>query len=279
MVIDSHQHFWRYERGQYPWITEDISVLRRDYLPEDLAMIMDRNNIDGTVVVQARQNILENEFLTQLASEQPWILGVVGWINLTDPNAEELIQHWANYTFFKGIRYTFSPDLWELNHKVFVRSLRTLASKELTFDLLVHETTIKAAVQLTRQFPDNKFVLNHIGKPDIRAGLTSPWASHIKDLGERENVSCKVSGLVSRPRDASITQAGFTRFLDVVLEHFGSSRLMFGSDWPVCTLCKTYAEVLDVIKTYIAKLPDSEKAAIMGQNTLRIYELTPSIPK
>ncbi len=275
MRIDSHQHFWHYEKTQYPWITDDIPALQRNFLPADLEPIIARHGIDGTVVVQARQDARENAYLLQLAAANPWILGVVGWIDLTAADAAEQIQTCTDHTLFKGIRYTFSPELGELQDASFRRSMQALATQNLTFDLLVQEATLEGAVRLVQQFPDNRFVLDHIGKPDILGGALSPWDASIRALGARENVVCKVSGLVYRPDHAAIPQAGFTRFLDVVFAHFDPDRLMFGSDWPVCTLCKTYTEVLTVVSTYMAGLSDTEQQAVMGGTAMRAYRLAP----
>lgn len=274
MHIDSHQHFWHYEKSQYPWITDDIPALQRDFLPDALAAIIARHSIDGTVVVQAREDVQENAYLLQLAAENPWILGVVGWIDLAARDAAEQIQECAANPLFKGIRYSRS-DLGTGPPDSLRRGMQALAARNLTFDLLVTAATLEGAVQLVQQFPDNQFVLDHIGKPDILAGEMSPWNAHIRELGSRPNVACKVSGLVYRPVHAAISQAGFVRFLDVVFAHFGPDRLMFGSDWPVCTLCKTYAEVLAIVSTYIKALPHTEQQAVMGRTAMRIYRLAP----
>ncbi len=273
MYIDAHQHFWHFEKSQYPWITDDIPALQRHFLPADLAATCTRHHIDGTVAVQARQAVHENDYLLQLAAANPWIRGVVGWIELTAPEAVDQIRGYATYTHFKGVRYTCSTELWELQDAYFEQSMRVLADRNLTFDLLVHTGILAETVRLVEAYPDNRFVLNHIGKPNILAGQLAPWDAGIQRLGACPNVVCKVSGLVSRPGHAAIPQAGFVPFLDVVFKHFGPKRLMFGSDWPVCTLCKTYAEVLAIVQSYIAGLTHSEQEAVMGQTALRTYRL------
>ena len=279
MKIDSHQHFWNFtvHAEDYVWMSDEYGVLRRDFLPDDLAPILTEIGFDGTVAVQARELVAETDFLLELADRTPWILGVVGWIDLCAPDAEPLVERYAAQPKLKGLRllihdrpdpeFAVSPD--------HVRGIGWLARYSLTYDLLLKPPHLRPATRLVDQFPNQKFVVDHIAKPDIASGGLSPWAEDLRDLARRPNVFCKVSGLVTTADWATWTPAQFAPYLDVVLEAFGPSRLMIGSDWPVCTCAASYQRTMQTTMDWAACLSADEQAELLGGTCANFYGLKP----
>ena len=273
--IDSHQHFWHYQPAEYPWIGAQMGVLKRDYLPADLLPLMQANGIDGTVAVQARQNLTETEWLLQLADEHALIRGVVGWVDLRAADVAAQLEKFAAYPKLVGIRHIIhdEPDDGFMLRPDFMRGLTVLQDFDLRYDLLLFPKHLPLATKIVRQFPQQPFVLDHIAKPFIKDGVIEPWQRDIRELAACDNVSCKVSGMVTEAAWQSWTQADFRPYLDVVFDCFGIDRLMFGSDWPVCTLSGSYGEVAGIVRQYISALSASEQAQVMGGNASRFYQL------
>ena len=275
MVIDSHQHFWEYDPVRYAWIDDSMKVLQKDFLPADLGPILKDNKVDGCVAVQADQSEAETEFLLRMAGENDFIKGVVGWVDLRADNIADRLAYFSQDKKLKGIRHIVQeePDPEFMLRKDFQNGIGHLARFGLTYDILVYPNQLAAAVLLTRAFPDQKFVLDHIAKPRISEGLDSEWVHHIKELALNANVSCKVSGMVTETRNFKWQQEDFSPFIEMVLDAFGWQRLLYGSDWPVCLLGGSYKEVLTIVKDYMDKLPEKEKAGIMGLNAINFYSL------
>ena len=247
MKLDSHQHFWRYDAAQYPWIPAG-SPLQRDWLPADLAALQGPLGFGGSIAVQARQSLAESHWLLGLADADPRILGVVGWVDLQSDSVEESLAMLAAHPKFVGVRHVVQdePDDRFLLRPAFLRGLGRLRAHGLTYDLLVYPRQLPAAIEVVRQFPEQPFVLDHIAKPLIRDGMVSPWREQIRELARFPNVCCKVSGMVTEADHRSWKPDQFHPYLDVVLEAFGPGRLLFGSDWPVCLLAASYPEVLEL---------------------------------
>ncbi|MBL9175960.1 MAG: amidohydrolase family protein [Verrucomicrobiales bacterium] len=247
MKLDSHQHFWRYDAGQYPWIPAG-SPLQRDWLPADLAALQAPLGFGGSIAVQARQSLAESHWLLGLADADPRILGVVGWVDLQSDSVEESLAALAAHPKFVGVRHVVQdePDDRFMLRPAFLRGLGRLRAHGLTYDLLVYPRQLPAAIEVVRQFPEQPFVLDHIAKPLIRDGVVAPWCERIRELARFPNVCCKVSGMVTEADHRSWKPDQFLPYLDWVLEAFGPGRLMFGSDWPVCLLAATYPEVLEL---------------------------------
>ncbi len=256
-------------------MTDEMDVLKRNYLPEDLSPLMAETSIGGTVVVQARQNLDETTWLLHLADNHSFIEGVVGWVDLRSSNVAEQLAKFAPHPKLVGVRHVVhdEPDDQFMLRDDFLHGLRELKPFDLTYDLLLFPKHLPVAVKVVQQFPGQPFVLDHIAKPLIRDGTLEPWATHIRELANYDHVSCKVSGMVTEAAWRGWSQDDFLPYLDVVFDCFGSDRLLFGSDWPVCTLAGSYSEVVGIVLSYIGQLTDAEQAKIMGKNAAAFYGL------
>ena len=273
--IDSHQHFWRYDAAEYPWMGERHAPIKRDMLPLDMQPLLDATRMNGTVAVQARQDLRECAFLLALADEYDFVRGVVGWVDLRADDIEAQLERYAGHPRFVGVRHIVhdeADDRFMLGGG-FLRGLAALQAWDLRYDLLLFPRHIRVAIDVVRRFPQQPFVLDHIAKPFIRDGTLQPWQRDIRELAAHDNVFCKVSGMVTEAKWGRWKQADFAPYLDVVFDCFGIERLMFGSDWPVCELAGSYSEVVGIVETYIAALSADEQAAIMGGNAVNFYGL------
>ncbi len=273
--IDSHQHFWRYNSEDYPWIDASRSALMVDYMPPDLAPLLATSGIDGTVAVQARQTPRETDFLLELADQVDIIRGVVGWVDMRAEDVEAQLERFAAHPRMVGVRHIVhdeADDRFMLGGN-FLRGMARLKQHDLRYDLLLFPRHLPVAVEVVRRFPQQLFVLDHIAKPFIKDGLLEPWARDIRALAGHDNVWCKVSGMVTEAAWGAWTPADFTPYLDVVFDCFGVERLMFGSDWPVCSLAGSYRDVVGIVESYIAALSAAEQAAVMGGNAAAFYQL------
>lgn len=275
MKIDAHQHFWRYDPVRDRWINDQMALLRRDYLPEHLAPELGRNGIEATIAVQADQSEDETNFLLELAERHASIAGVVGWVDLRSPRLRERLEHFSRFDRLVGFRHIVQAerdDHFLLQHD-FIRGLRQLQPYSYTYDLLVYPRQLPAAVELAARLPEQAFVLDHIGKPEIRLGHRGGWKQQIRELAAQPNVHCKLSGIVTEADWKTWTPEQCKPYLDAVFEAFGPKRLMFGSDWPVCLLAANYRQVLDLINDYTAQCAPEEQDAIMGMNATLFYRI------
>jgi L-fuconolactonase len=274
MIIDSHQHFWKYDPVKDPWITNSMEVIRKDFLPKDLKPILETNKFDGCIAVQAAQSEEETEFLLQCSKENQFIKGVVGWVDLRAANIEERLVYFSKDKKFKGVRHIvqMEKDDFVLGSD-FQNGISKLEQFELTYDILVNPKQLPAAVELVKKFPKQQFILDHIAKPKISQKLEEQWLESIQNLATYQNVSCKLSGLVTETEDLKWNESDFTPFLNVIVDSFGVDRLLFGSDWPVCLLAAEYKEVLQIIQNYLNDFSIEDKAKIFGKNAIRIYNL------
>lgn len=273
MRIDSHQHFWEYDPARDHWITDDMSVLRRDFIPEDLIPEMKDHGINGCIAVQADQSETETRFLLDLASRHPQILGVVGWLDLCSPGIRDSLHTYANCGKLRGLRHIVQAERDDrfVMRESFLHGISCLKEFGLTYDILVYEHQLPAALELATHFPDQLFVIDHIGKPPIRSGERIPWARCIREIAKLKNVYCKISGLITEADWQHWRSEDITPYLDIVFESFGAYRVMFGSDWPVCLLAGTYGRVVDLIQNYTERLPSTVKASVFGLNAKRFY--------
>lgn len=275
MRIDSHQHFWYYTEERSTWIDHAMPELRRDFLPGELEPILREHKMDGSVLVQAFHDESQNEFMMEVAAQNSFVKGVVGWTDLSAENVEERLSHYSQHNIIKGFRHTDYDAFGEfLLRKPFLNGISRLAKYGFTYDILLFEYQLVSAVELVRKFPDQVFVLNHLGKPQIGLGLTDDWRSSIMELGKSPNVFCKLSGMTTDTMNFEWETPDFFPFLDVVVEAFGVDRLMFGSDWPVHICSATYPELLNILDTYFAGYSREDMAKIYGLNALRAYNIT-----
>ena len=275
MKIDTHQHFWKYSKEQYPWIGEGMEVLAQDRLPADLNPVLEANGIEGTVALQARQVVAETEALLTMAEEYDFIRGVVGWVDLRSPDVEAQLERFRDRAKMVGVRHVVQdePDDQFVLRDDFMRGIGKLKAYELVYDILIFPHQLPAAIELARRFPDQVFILDHMAKPSIKDRQMSPWENDIRKLASFENVSCKISGMVTEADWHNWTVEDFTPYMDAVLEAFGAERLTIGSDWPVCTLAGQYVSVISIAADLIAQLSDNEQKAIWEGNPKRIYGL------
>ena len=273
--IDSHQHFWLYNAEEYPWMGEAHGPIKHDFMPPDLQPLMAATGIDGTVAVQARQNLRETEFLLELSDQYDLVRGVVGWVDMRADDVEAQLERFARHPGMVGVRHIVHDEVDDrfMLGGNFLRGLAALKQHDLRYDLLLYPRHLRVAIDVVKRFPEQRFVLDHIAKPFIKDGALEPWASDIRELASYDNVSCKVSGMVTEAAWGAWTQDDYTPYLDVVFDCFGVDRLMFGSDWPVCTLSGSYSEVVGIVENYIAALSAEEQAKVMGGNAIDFYQL------
>jgi L-fuconolactonase len=273
--IDAHQHFWRYTAAEYGWINEQMAFLRSDFLPRDLKRLLDDNGFEGSIAVQARQSLEETRWLLELAEENNFIQGVVGWVDLCSTQLRGQLEELASHKKLVGVRHVLQdePDDHFMTRPEFKRGIAQLAEFGFAYDLLLHPRHLPVAAQLVQGFPAQTFVLDHLAKPGIADGTLEPWRRDIRELAKFPNVSCKLSGMVTEARWKQWKQDDFRRYLDVVLESFGPSRLMVGSDWPVCTLSADYAHAVGIVFEFLQKLTKTEREGILGGNCARIYRI------
>jgi L-fuconolactonase len=275
MWLDAHQHFWRYDANEYGWIDDRMAVLKRDFTADDLAPHLAEHSISGTVAVQAQHSLSETEALLAIADEHPFVRGVVGWVDLCSSDAAAQLERFVDHPRFVGVRHIVQdePDERFLLRDDFVRGVRLLEPLGLTYDVLVFPRQLPAAVELVAKLPNQRFVLDHIAKPPIAAGAMDGWEADLRRLAGHENVSCKVSGMVTEARWESWSPKDFEPYLDAVFDSFGTERLMFGSDWPVCTLAAPYQSVVDIVRGYLEQGSEDEREAVMGDNAIAFYGL------
>lgn len=275
MRIDAHQHFWKYSAEQYGWINDEMAVLKRDFLPADLQPLLEAEQFDGSIAVQARQDAEETEWLLELAERHDFIKGVVGWVDLCSPDVDEDLERLARHSKFVGVRHILQsePDQEFMLRVDFKRGIGMLAKHGLTYDLLLYPRHLPVAVKLVQTFPKQQFVLDHIAKPPIGDGLVEPWDRDIRELAKFENVWCKLSGMVTEARWKEWEPTDFRPYLDVVFEAFGPDRVMIGSDWPVCTVSADYAATMGIVREYVKQFNAGEQEDLLGGNCARFYEM------
>jgi L-fuconolactonase len=240
-----------------------------------LAPLLKAASIDGTVSVQARQVVEESYWLLELADQNPFIKGVVGWVDLRSPKVAEQLEKLARYPKLRGVRHVVhdEPDDRFMMREDFRRGLKELKKYKLPYDLLLFPRHLPIACELLKQFPEQPFVLDHIAKPLIKERKMEPWRTDLRRLAEFTNVHCKVSGMVTEADWAHWKRRDFTPYLDVVFESFGTKRIMIGSDWPVCTLAGTYSGVMQIAANYVQRLSSDERTDVWSENARRFYGL------
>lgn len=274
MKIDSHQHYWHFNTADYGWMGENMSVIKRDFLPTDLLPELKSINFDGSVAVQARQSLEETNWLLQLADEHPHIKGVVGWLDLQSEQAEEQIAAFAKHPKAVGVRHVIhdEEDIDFMLRPEFIRGVQLLEKYDMAYDILIFPKHLTNTIEFVKQFSEKQtFVIDHIAKPLIKDGIVSPWKEDIAALAKFPNVYCKVSGMVTEADWNIWTPENIRPYLDVVMEAFGPERILIGSDWPVCLVAGKYSEVMQVVIDYISTFTEKEQALMLGENAAKAY--------
>jgi len=274
MIIDAHQHLWKYDPVRDNWIEDSMEVLREDFLPKDLKPILDANGVAGCIAVQADQSEEETEFLLKCAQENPFLKGVVGWVDLRAGNVEERLANYSRNEYFKGVRHIDQAEKDDfLLNKDFQNGVGKLSQYGLSYDLLIYPRQFPATLEMVEKFPNQIFVLDHIAKPSVSEKLDAEWVKNILLLSKHENVFCKISGMVTETKNFEWVKSDFTPYLASVVSAFGTDRLLYGSDWPVCLLAADYREVLGIIVDYFQNFSTLEKSKIFALNAIKAYNL------
>jgi len=268
-IIDSHQHFWQVGRFDYPWMSSGI--LCRDYLPRDLAPILQQNHVDKTVLVQASNSISESKWLLELANANSFIAGVVGWVDLMSPQLDELCAD----PKFKGVRHLVEsePDDDWLVQPAVLSGLKQLSARGLSYDLLVHRRHLKHIPLIAETCPDLPLVIDHLAKPPIARNEIKEWSQALQPLARYSNLYCKLSGLVTEANWNAWQTDDLRPFIETALESFGTDRMMFGSDYPVCLLAASYDRVLESFQEILKSLSAADRDKIFRQNAEKFYRL------
>ena len=272
LTLDSHQHFWRYDAMHYPWIDGTMAALQRDFLPDDLGPLIKAAGVDGTIAVQARQDEAETPWLLELAAAHPFIRGVVGWADLQSPDVERVVERLSGTPRLVGLRHVVQVEPAGFLHRpAFQRGIAAIERSDLVYDILIYARQLPEAIRLVSAFPRQRFVLDHLGKPDVRGNGLQGWGRRLEELAALPHVWCKLSGLVTEADWRAWTPAQLRPYLDTALDAFGPSRVMFGSDWPVCTLAASYGQVLALLRESIAEYSADEQAQILGKTAEEVY--------
>lgn len=276
MRIDAHQHYWSIERGDYGWITPEIPVLYRDFLPEDMEPHFINHQLDGTIVVQAAATLAETDYLLELSETTDSIIGVVAWLDLADPHYRSHYEKFASHPKFVGFRVMIQEmsDANAVLEPHFVEALTFFAEQDVPVDLLVVSHQLEPVVLLLEKVPGLRAVIDHIAKPRIREGVVEPWQSQMQQIASHPNIFCKLSGMVTEADHNNWKPSDFSAYISGVLEWFGPHRVMFGSDWPVCLLAATYNEVIEILQEAIpASWSEVERERLFGLNAKEFYKL------
>lgn len=273
--IDSHQHFWTYDPVVHSWIKEEMASIRRDFFPEDLALVYEENQVEGCIAVQAEHSSRENDFLVEMSRKNDFIKGVVGWTDLRHPDVSDRLQQLASIPVIKGIRHILQGEQQRdmMLEKSFMNGIKQLERLDFTYDILVSSDQLQFVPAFVSSFPSQRFVLDHIGKPGIKSGEIAFWKKDIERIAQQDNVYCKISGLLTEADLQEWKKEDFTPYLDVVVEAFGMKRIMYGSDWPVCLAAGNYAAALDVVKSYFSSFSTDEQQLFFGENAVDFYRL------
>ncbi|RWY53933.1 amidohydrolase family protein [Mucilaginibacter gilvus] len=272
--IDAHQHFWKFDPVRDSWISDDMAVIQRDFYPEHLAPVLAENGIDACIAVQADQSETQTNFLIDFAKSNPFIIGVVGWVDLRADDLYERLQHYSKRSVVKGFRHVLQGEAGEfmLGEK-FMRGISMLNQYGFTYDVLIRHDQLSYAEQLVAAFPQQKFVIDHLAKPAIKAQETAPWAQQIAAIAQHENVYCKVSGFCTEADWANWHPSDVKPYLDVVFQAFGTDRLMFGSDWPVNLVAGGYNKTVECLNAYLAPFSPADQEKFWGDNAASFYNL------
>lgn len=273
-MIDTHVHFWNFDPVRDNWINDDMQIIRQDFAPENLLDIYSDLNIEGCIAVQASQSEEENHFLLKLADGHEIIKGIVGWVDLRDPNLDERLSYWQNYKAIKGWRHVLQAESRDfILNPAFIAGVKQLKKYNYTYDLLCYHNQLDAIIEMVDQIPEQPFVLDHCGKPDVKSQDISGWTKKIKILAANPNIHCKVSGLLAEADWHNWREKELFNCFDVVFEAFGPERVMYGSDWPVMLISRPYQDWFNLVHKYTEKFNTAEKRMIFSDNAKAFYKI------
>ena len=273
--IDAHQHFWLFDKDRHEWINDEMKIIQKDFMPEDLLPILQQNNIDGCVLVQVDQTLAENDFQLQNAISNDFIKGVVGWVDLQSPAVEEQLQYYQQYEKMKGFRHILQGEENRvlMLKPAFKNGISLLSKYNYTYDILIFPDQLQYALELVKAFPDQLFVIDHIAKPYIKDQKIDEWKKDIEQFKNKENVYCKISGMVTEANWKEWKYEDFVSYMNVVVETFGTKRIMFGSDWPVCLVAASYDKMISITNQYFSSFSIEEQKLFFGKNAINFYNL------
>jgi len=275
MRIDAHQHFWKFDPVRDSWITGEMGVIQKDFLPGDFRSVLKKNDFDGSVVVQSDQSESENDFQLKNAEENDFIKGVVGWIDLQAKDVEERLAYYGSSKKMKGFRHVLQGETERslMLKPAFMNGISKLEKFDFTYDILIYADQLKYIPEFAGAFMNQKFVIDHLAKPPIKDGEISEWKKQIQKISRFENVHCKISGMVTEADWKSWKQDDFIPYIDVVIEAFGPNRIMFGSDWPVCLVAASYERTVGIVREYFSSFSETEQQLFFGDNATKFYNL------
>ena len=274
MIIDSHVHFWNFDPVRDAWITEEMTAIRKDFLPDDFSLLLKENQVDGCIAVQADQSDVETAFLVDLAKKNSMIKGVVCWIDLASDKLEESIENYQSEKLIKGFRHVAEGEEIDfLLQKKILKGISTLHQFNYTFDILLRQDQLSDAVKLSEKLPEQPFILDHCGKPDLKTNELKDWEENISELAQNPNVYCKISGLLTQGNWNLADEKSIFEILDFVFLKFGIKRLVFGSDWPVMLLGGNYTLWLELISKYLEQFSKEEQEQFFSENAVEFYRL------
>ncbi len=273
--IDSHQHFWKYHPAKHVWMNEDMTVLKKDFTPDDLAPLLAACNLHGCVAVQASQSEEENDYLLKLSNESDVIKGIVGWTDLRSPRIAERLSYYKTFKKIRGFRHIIQdePDIDFMLRPAFTNGIRALTKFDYTYDVLIFPKHLFNMRTLVQQHPDQRFVIDHIAKPDITNQQFDDWQKSLAAVAAYPNVHCKISGMVTEAKWKQWQPQHFTPYLDTIVTLFGTGRIMYGSDWPVCTLSASYTDTYNIVSDYFSSFSKDGQDQFFGLNAKDFYKL------
>ncbi|HLT42507.1 MAG TPA: amidohydrolase family protein [Sphingobacteriaceae bacterium] len=274
--IDAHQHFWKFHPVKDAWLTDEMMILKQDFMPHDLQPILKKNGVDGCIAVQSDQSLIETQFLLDLAGDFSFIQGVVGWVDIQDEELDEQLDFFSHENKLKGFRHIVQgeSDPEFLLRPAFLSGIKKLHERNFTYDLLITYNQLSQAVRFADQLAEGQsVVIDHLAKPNILEKEFDSWAAYMKKLSQHTNFYCKFSGLVTEAKWNSWTKEDFEPYINHIFDSFGAERIIFGSDWPVCTLAADYSQIIELVSSYVDKLSKSEQEMVWHKNAQTFYKL------
>jgi len=274
-VIDAHQHFWQYDAVRHSWINDEMREIRQDFMPGNLFPVLEENGVSGTILVQVDQDESENEFQLKNAADFDFVRGVVGWVDLQANNVDERLAYYKQFEKMKGFRHILQgeADRALMLKQDFKHGISLLEKYGYTYDILIFPDQLQYVLELVKEFPNQRFVIDHAAKPYIKAAKIDEWEKDMRAIAQQTNVWCKISGMATEADYKTWTVAQLKPYIDVVVQAFGTSRIMFGSDWPVCLVAASYKQWIDLLREYFSAFSQAEKDAFFGGNAAGFYNL------